>query len=96
MTQSLCKCFRIPHKNALEEHPSCPKASATPASVGSYQNQWRLHRKMLLTVEIWQIILPQGRQASNSPQALVRAAHLAHGGVAHGAGRAESIPSDRK
>lgn len=51
---------------------------------------------MLLTVEIWQIILPQGRQAPHSPQALVRAAHLTHGGVAHGAGRAESIPSDRK
>lgn len=51
---------------------------------------------MLLTVEIWQIILPQGRQAPHSPQALVRAAHLTHGSVAHGAGRAESIPSDRK
>lgn len=56
-----------------------------PASMGSYQHHWRLHRKMLHTVEVWQSILVQVRQAPGSPQALVRATHLTHGRIAHAA-----------
>lgn len=40
---------------------------------------------MLHTVEVWQSILVQVRQAPGSPQALVRATHLTHGRVAHAA-----------
>lgn len=87
------KSFKIPHQSALRDGADCPTVSAAPASVASYQNQWGPSRKMLLTVEVWQVVLSQGRQARHGPQALVRAAHLTHGGVAHGARHAESIPS---
>lgn len=40
---------------------------------------------MLHTVVVWQSILVQGRLAPGGPQALVRAAHLTHGRIAHGA-----------
>lgn len=41
---------------------------------------------MLHAVVFWQSILVQVSLAPGGPQALVRAAHLTHGRVAHGAG----------
>lgn len=92
-TANLKKSLKIPHQTALRAGAHCPTVSATLVSVASYQNQWGPSREMLLTVEVWQVVLSQGRQAGHGPQALVGAAHLTHGGVAHGARHAESIPS---
>lgn len=81
----ICKNLLKYLEKSAQERPSCLKVSAAPASVGSYQHQGRLHRKMLHTVVVWQSILVQVRLAPGSPQALVRATHLTHGRVAHGA-----------
>lgn len=53
-------------------------------NVSSYQDQRTLHRKMLHAVEVWQSIQVQVSRAPSRPQALVWAAHLTHGCVAHG------------
>lgn len=53
-------------------------------NVSSYQDQRTLHRKMLHAVEVWQSILVRVSRAPSRPQALVWAAHLTHGCVAHG------------
>lgn len=73
-------------KPAVQEHPSASKCPLHLPVWSSYQHQWRLPGIMLHAVVFWQSILVQVSLAPGGPQALVRAAHLTHGRVAHGAG----------
>ena len=83
----LFKSPKIPQVEQVRSVPvawDCTVCSA-PASVGSYHREWRLLRIMLHTVVFWGRILVQVGLAPCRPQALVRAAHLTHGRVAHDA-----------